>query len=243
MTVNPRTANPQPIPDLPIGVENALETLRAGPAAIRGPLDRYRATVAEQSLAVSHDPDLTSEGMSNRIQQIKERAGQAAAAELTAVRAGLDAALEVARKNLERRWPEPQTGVEAMLNRQAAWARSRSLLESGFGPTNLLAETTDLETLFVLQEELPTWMRANGDRVRGRNVTEAMVNRRIAELSGEYASGALAAACQADEERMYCEPLLKHAAGEVGGLIDRSGQMTAAIAANAARQQAAAHWR
>lgn len=234
--------NPEPIAGLPSTVESALETLHAGPAAIRGPLESYRATVAEQSLAASHDANLTEQGRDNRMRQIREQAGQAAAAALTAVRAQLDASHDVVRRNMEKQWPHPQGGVEAMLSRQAAWARSRSLLESGLGAAQLLGETTDLETLFALQEELPTWLRANTDRTKGRGVTEAMVNRRIAEVSGEYASAALAAACRADEYRMYCEPLLKHAAGEVTGLIDRSAAMAAAIAANAARDRAAAAW-
>lgn len=232
--------NPPPIPGLRPAAQSALDELRAGPEAIRAPLLHYRTTVDEQSLAMSHDPDLTEQGRANRMRQIREQAGQQAGAELETVRAALDDAHAVVRRSLERRWPSPETGVEAMLNRQAAWARSRSLLESGVSAAALLAETTEMETLFALREELPTWGRANIDR--GRPASTLTVDRRIAELTGDFATAGIEAMCQAGAARAYCEPLLKHAAAEVTGIADRNAALRAAVEANAARDRAAADW-
>jgi hypothetical protein len=230
------TVNAAPIAGLPAPVQNALDNLRDGPRQIRAVLDDYRQRVADESLQASHDTGLTSEGRERRMAAIREQAGQQAGAALDRVRASLDADHERVRRNLERNWPSPASGLEALLTRQAAWARSRSLLESSLGPRELLAETTDIEQLHSLREELPTWLRANTGRVRGR-VTTHMIDERLAEVSGEHASAALTAAQAADAERAACEPLLKAVGAEVRNLADRSAFMNAAIAAEMERQR------
>lgn len=230
--------NPQPIPGLPDRVQAAIDELRAGPQAIHQLLMTYRRTVDEQSLAVSHDAHLSAEGKAARIQQIKEAAAQRAGTELEALRGSLDTAQQVARRNLERRWPSPQPGLEGLLTRQAAWARYRPLLENGTAPADLIAEITDVETLFALREELPLWLRANSDKLNARPLSTHVIDQRIAELVGDFASANLEGALQADAERAYCEPLLQNAAAQVGTLQNQSdlgSAMTARMNAEAAR--------
>jgi hypothetical protein len=228
----------KPLPDgLPGVITTALENLRNGSTQIRQVIDTYRATVAEQVTAVSHDPNLTEQGRDARVQEIRRQAGEQAATDLQRVREALDSDHETVLQYLQRKWPAPASGVEALLSRQAAWARMRSLLEAGMGPQNLIEETTDIESLWALREELPTWQRANAGRMNDRGGSTEMIDRRIADLTGDFASAALDAAIDSDACRAYCEPLLNHAANEVRGLVDRSAALAAAIAAEQARQK------
>jgi hypothetical protein len=230
----------KPMPDgLPGLVTGALQDLRDGSAQIRQVLETYRSTVAEQSLAVSHDETLSSVGRDARMAEIRQQAGDRAAVDLQRVREGLDSDQATVRRNFERKWPAPEAGLEPLMRRQAAWARMRSLLEAGMGPKNLIEETTDVESLHALREELPTWQRANAGRINGPSGSTELIDRRIADLSGDFASGALEAATEADANRAYCEPLLNHAANEVRGLVDRSLAVAVAttLAAEQARQQ------
>lgn len=232
--------NPEPIPGLPIGAQSALDRLRAAPVDIRAVVDGYRETVYEQSLQVSHDTGLNEAGRAARMRQIREQAGQRAASDLAVIRPRLDEDLATVRRNLERRWPSPAAGLEALMARQASWSRSRSLLEAGVGPAALVDELTDVEALFALREELPMWQRANGPRLQSRPVPVTVVDQRIAALSGDYASAALEGVRQAEAARAYCEPLLKHAEREVGGMIDLASTLDAAVSANIARQRSLA---
>lgn len=229
--------NPGPIPGLPNRIQDILDTQRAASGEARQVLDRYIETVNKRQGEMARDQGLTPEGRQRAMATARRTAGEKAAAELDEVRARADEAHTAVRHYLERHWPKPAAGVEAMLNRQAAWARSRSLLESrAVNARQLLDETDDIETLHALHEELPAWMRANASWA-GARVNTRIIDERLAEVTGERTPAALQASIQADAERAAQEPMLRTIMGVVKGELARAAITTAAYEGQEARQR------
>lgn len=151
-----------PMPTPGRRIHNALQTLNGIGPRLRALKVQHSAAVGKIRDEVGHDPKLTAEG---RHQVLRERiaaAGERGLAELLVLKAETERAQNDIAEAIEANWPKPTPGVEGMLARQAAWARSRSLLESGISVSALIGETDNLETLFALREELPTWVRTRG---------------------------------------------------------------------------------
>lgn len=233
----------------------AGQRVHAGLAVLTAVLPELRAIrrgYAEQISAaqreVNADPGLNATGREARLTELTEQIRAEWLPRLEAVQSGTTRAAEVVEKAVAERWPTPATGVEAMLGRQAAWARARSLLElSNRSGTDLLGgqsanlsipallrETTDVETLHALREELPTWARTRGLQAdTAATITDA-VDLRLAEVASNSTID-LTARLRARAEVAGITPMVQQTQAELQG-IRRDG-LAAAMASRVNRQQ------
>ncbi|MFI0134746.1 hypothetical protein [Streptomyces luteogriseus] len=219
-------------------ITRALETLNGAAAELRDLQARHQNAVAEARLNISKDRNLTEEGRANRLRETTAALGEQNLAALKALRARIEAAQNAITNVVESAWPKPAAGVEGMLGRQAAWARSRSLLEGGIAVADVIQEATDTETLYALRDELPTWVRARGGNSEVMEQVRARIDQRIARLASDAAAVDLTAKYEARAIVAGLGPLLDHAEAVVSGQRPADTALGAAVAGRMARQVA-----
>jgi hypothetical protein len=187
---------------------------------------------------VSQDPNLTAEGRQARLRERSAKAGKTAQAAIRTLRDDVQRAVITITDVVSANWPKPTGGVEGLMIRQAAWARTKPLLDNGVTASQIIAEETDTETLFVLVEELPAWARiqgANADTMR--RLTEAC-ELRIAQLEGASSEADLTALFEARVIAQALDPLLVQAENEALGHAEFGSGLHSAIVAALTRQTA-----
>jgi hypothetical protein len=143
------------------------------------------------------------------------------AARLGLITTNLDNQYQAIRDASMAAQPAPGTGVEALLTRQAWWARTRELLNAGVPIGSVIAQATDPEQLHSLVEELPTAAQTGvitGDPDR----VEALLTRRLAQLAGPDAVQALDDLGDAAASLDVLRPILAEAAHHIGATDYRS---------------------
>lgn len=215
-------------------VATHLQTLTGAAAELRALTMAHAARISAIRTEVSHDPNLTAEGRQNQLRERTAAACEQGRATLEGLKARVATAERLLGEAIEARWPKPMTGVEGMLSRQAAWARSRSLLESGLSVSALLAETDDLETLFALREELPTWVRTRGaDADHVEQVLER-IELRMGKIGTKNGQGEvdLMAKFEARAVMARLRPMLGNAEVEFAGHEVYATRLNAAVASH-----------
>lgn len=223
-------------------VATALQTLNDAGAQLRQLRIQHQANVDEIRRAVSEDPNLTAEGRQNTLRERSAAAGERARVAADSLWKDVEAALQAIADVIERNWPAPAAGVEGMLGRQAAWARARTLLDAGMRPTQVIAETDDVETLYALDEELPTWIRARGATRENAEAIRHRIDLRVAQVASSTdatsptAEVDLMAKFEAAAIVAGLEPIFRQAAAEFAGHSFPSAGQSAAVSAHYARQ-------
>lgn len=220
-------------------VHNGLQVLKGIAARLRDLKVRHQVAREQIRDAVSHDPNLTMEGRQNALHERTSALGERSLAELVALKAEVKQAQDAIAAGIEASWPKPLTGVEGMLGRQASWARCRSLLESAaVSVTGLIAETDDMETLFALREELPSWVRARGADANTVERVLQVVDLRMGKIGTSNARGEadLMAKFEARAIVAELEPLLNASEAEFTGSMGYASGLGAAVASRFARE-------
>lgn len=219
----------------------ALAALQGGPAEVRSLLIDYRNALAGAHSNTAANRNLTPAGMAQAMNDLRaqlqaqyQAQAQGLAARYATATRTLDAAAEAA-------VPDPQTGVEAMLARQAAWQRARTLLDANIPADQLVREATDPEELWMLHDEVPTYLRAKGMAEDAMRYFWVCEQRQWAELADTaQGEGDILADMAAVPYEAYLEPLVAHMLAETAGQAAPGGYMEAGIRAELARQQAQA---
>lgn len=213
-----------------------LESLRKAPAQLRDILGQHRTTLDAGRRAIDENTDLTKDGRAKYKATLQANAGNQTWAAVAAVRQRVEAAHSALMAQADRTRPQPVAGVEGMLGRQAAWARSRSLLDAGMAPHKLIGETTDPETLHALADELPTYLRSKGTDIATAQAIGQPIADRMAEIAGEPHRSAHLSAREAQVHMAGLTHELGNAEAVANG---RGGDIASAVAAQIARQRAA----
>lgn len=197
-------------------------TVRNADEAVHDLLIRYRAASAEARTAAMADDSLHDEARTAAISDAVAALRQQYGAELAGIDGGVRRAVDALKAAFDRQLPKPQTGVEALLTRQAWFARAQTLLKSNLKIRDVINTATDPEMLFALRDELPT-MVASGqvDFQGGLPTGLTQINARLARLSGQPAVDAMEAADDAQEGLNVLEPVLQRAANEIGATDHR----------------------
>jgi predicted GIY-YIG superfamily endonuclease len=77
----------------------------------------------------------------------------------------------------------PAAGVEALLGRQAHWCRTRTLLDAGISPEEVIAEAQDPEMLHSMIEELPIYLRSKGAQQEEAQAVVPALYERLVEIT------------------------------------------------------------
>lgn len=215
-------------------VTSSLQTLNDAAAQLRALTIQHAARIEAIRAEVSRDPDLTAEGRQNRLRERTAAACEQGRADLEGLKARVSVAERMIGEAIEARWPKPASGVEGMLGRQAAWARARSLLEAGLSVSALLAETDDIETLFALREELPTWVRTRGADAEHVEQVLQRIDLRMGKIGTKNSQGEvdLMAKFEARAIVARLEPLLANSEVEFAGHEVYASRLVAAVASH-----------
>ncbi|MGO1054514.1 hypothetical protein [Crossiella sp. CA198] len=214
----------------------ALQTLNDASGELRTLRMEHSKAVSEARLAVSHDPNLSAEGRANALLERTAAVGERFMRSLTELKDNVDSAYSTIVRTIEKSWPTPAAGVEGMLGRQAAWARSRSLLDGGIRPGQVIEETTDVETLFALREELPTWLRSKGADLSAAEAATHHIDAQISRVASDPSIVDLSAKFEARTILAALQPMLDHTEAEFTGRGTPAAGIHAAVAAQLARQ-------
>jgi hypothetical protein len=221
-----------------MSLSGALGILRTAPTDVRAVLEHHRAVLLDGRTAIERDETLNDNGRDVRRAELREQtnAGTArAAAELRAAVLEAHASL-TARARAKR--PTPATGVEALMARQIRWNRVREMLDADVPLDEVIAETTDPETLHALAEELPSYLRIKGHDASAATVIGRAVDDQLAHVAGGKALEAHIAAREAEALMGQVAPLLDQM-DAVGAGADVGGAVIGAIRAEAAAPAAA----
>lgn len=226
-------------------VTASLQVLNDAPGRLRQLRTGYQDAVQEARRTVSHDPDLSAEGRQKQLRDRTAATGATWKAKLDELRDEIVSAESAIDTAVEASWPKPASGVEAMLTRQAAWARSRALLDTTASGSRsiagrldeLISETTNVETLHALREELPTWARVQGMSTDNADTVEMVVDRQIAKVT-KGSDVDLTAKLNAKALIASLNPMLDQADAEMAGNSTPAAGMRAAIASHSARTMA-----
>lgn len=237
-----RRTSPFSVLNRPVGptpsatVTDALEQLTNAGARLRELRQQHWDAVQRIRREVSANTNLSAEGKQAALRERTTAAGQSAYADLRGLREQIERAEQSIVDTVERQWPKPMPGVEGLLSRQAAWARSRSLLEAGMKVSTVISETTDVETLLSLRDELPTWVRARG----ANPATIDRVLQRIDAQMAKVASGTtevdLMARFEARALVAGLQPVLDLSEAEALGHTPFGNSLHAAVAGDIARR-------
>lgn len=209
-------------------------------AQARDLLTRYRAATSEASRRIGADGRLSTEGKADALRTALAGVRQTFGTEIADLIAQVNGAVEALQRTAAALLPKPQPGVEGLLGRQAWWARTRSLLDAGVRPQDVIASTHDFEQLFSLREELPTAIQAGITTCPGgADAALLVVDRRLAELMSPAALKAHDDARTAEVAAAGVMPNLQYASVEVTGQAPEGGGLTSAVAGQLARQFAA----
>jgi hypothetical protein len=111
--------------------------------------------------------------------------------------------------------PTPAPGVEAILTRQAWWARTRDLLASGIPIRSVIANATDPEQLHSIAEEAPTAVQTRELDGPLDQLVDAIA-RRLAILAGPDAVAALDDLITAAASMDVLRPVITEAGHHIG---------------------------
>lgn len=202
----------------------ALDILRTAPTDVRAILEHHRTVMRDGREQIARDETLNPTGRDIRLAELREQtnAGTAqAAAELRAAVAEAHASL-TARAHAKR--PAPATGLEALTGRQIRWHRVKEMLDADVPLDEVIAETTDPETLHALAEELPSYLRIKGHDASAATAIGRAVDDQLAHAAGGKTLEAHIAAREAELLMTQVAPLLDQtdavgAGAEVGGAV------------------------
>jgi hypothetical protein len=198
-------------------------TVRDADAAVHDLLDRYRADCAEARNRIMANNAMPSDSRATAINEAVAALRQQYAAELD----GIDTSVRGQVTSLQTRatglLPTPAAGVEALLTRQAWFARIMTLLNSGWTFRQVVDSARDPEMLHALADELPTMFDSNQVSLQGGLPTgQKMIANQLARLAGPSAVAAMAAADDAGEGLAVLEPSLTQARHEIGATDHRT---------------------
>jgi hypothetical protein len=236
-TPDPAAAAGISVAGAPAHLLTAFTVLLVGSSEIRGLLANYRSDVIGAHNTANSSRNLTPEGVAAAKAQaqleITSRYQQLAAAQRTRIETAtrtIDTATAAA-------MPKPTTGVEALLMRQGAWARARTLLDSGIPATQLIGEASAADELVMLSEELPVYLRAKGADADTVANHLARVDLQYAAIVGEPASSVLRLDAVADCYEQALTLLLDGMDVEVSGKAQPGANFSSAVAAGLKFQQ------
>lgn len=196
------------------------------------------------------DPDLTPDAQARRREELVRTARQQAGAYLTRTTAQVDQAAAMIRRVADRavnkEAADPSARLLAETRQARAWERARSLLEAG-RPVPEVIEGADLDTLYELRTELPTYLATKTVRPPGLDAagyTDIPPDRLLhtidraltAKLPPEQAA-AVRARLDLDELEPGLRELLAGLRREVEGTADSNNGMYTAIAVRLADQR------
>lgn len=202
----------------------ALEILRTAPTDVRAILENHRAVMRAGRDEIQRDETLNPTGREVRTRELRERVNTDTARAAAALRDAISEAQQSVAEHARAKRPAPATGLEALTGRQIRWHRVREMLDADVPLDEVIATTTDPETLHALAEELPSYLR-----IKGVNATAAAdiardVDDQLAHAVGGKTLAAHVAAREAEALAAQVGPLLDQvtAVGEgapVGGAI------------------------
>jgi hypothetical protein len=196
------------------------------------------------------DPDLTPDAQARRREELVSTARQHAGAYLTRTEAQVDQAAAMIRRVADRALNKEAGDPSAQLlteTRQArAWERALSLLEAG-RPIGEVIDGADLDTLYGLRAELPTYLATQTSRPPGLDAAghteippDMLLHTIDRALTGKLPAkqaAALRARLDLDELEPGLRELLAGIRREVEGTAENSNGMYTAIAVRLADQQ------
>lgn len=207
-----------------------LEILNGAGARLRALRVAHQEQLEEARNRYNNDPNLTAEGRQEALRERTQAVGVQSMRAFAAFKSEVETAHNTINTAVESAWPKPAAGVEAMLARQASWSRMRSLLEEkAVKPDQLVDETTDLEQLHALTEELPTYVRAKG--LGSPEQIGYHLDLRMAQLASGPSTVDLAARYEANSLAAALEALYPHVESEFTGGATPAQGIAAAVAA------------
>lgn len=169
---------------------------------------------------ISANRELSDEGRQKTLQREWTKLRDQSMTELASIRSDMKQSVERITAAVDARLPQPQSGVEGLLQRQAAWQRVKQLLDSGTVqlPSQLIKQTTDVETLWALTDELPTWARSHGTPQDGADRLKLQAVAQIARVAGvDELAGDFEARQEAEAEVARLTPMLDLAEADFSG--------------------------
>lgn len=197
------------------------------------------------------DPGLNADGLSARRAEMVATARQAAGPQLAALRADATREAATLAERAAGLLPRLGTDADSTARTAAKWAQVSMILAAGKPLRDVLA-TADVATALAIREYGPSWQEAQSYRAPslGGSMTGPVVpdhgplhrsiDARLAELTGEDATNALAAAREAAAVAAGVEVTGRHLAGVLAGTPTGTNALTASIEAHFAEQAARA---
>jgi hypothetical protein len=221
----------------PTRLLTALTVLFVGPAEIRGLLAAYRSEIMGSHNNATGNRNLTDEGI--RATKAADAARISAHYQQLAAtqRARINSATNTIDTATAAAMPKPTAGVEALLMRQGAWARTRSMLDAGISPHQLISEAANADTLVMLAEELPAYLRIGGADADTVTAYLSAVDLQYASIVGEPAASVLRLDAVADCYEQALAILLDGMDVEVSGKAQPGVGFSSAVAAGLLFQQ------
>lgn len=232
--------------DANTAVHRLTETRKTDLAALR-----RRLSDALTAAHTFRDPDLTDEANARRRADMARAAREQAAADLDRIEAQTNQAAALVRTVADKATAPPSGTAEQLLaeTRQArAWDRARSLLDAGRTAQDVI-KGADLDTLYALRAELPTYLAARHIKpqgLAGAEFTEPdparvvhTVERALADRMPAEQGAALRARLDLDSLEPGLRETLAGLRREVDGTADPGNALRSAVAARLADQQAA----
>jgi hypothetical protein len=222
----------------PAGLTAALQSLQGASGEILRLEAAHRNAIADVERQAVADPNLSEEGRRATVAAAAQRTVTSDVAALDAISARITAAATTIDSAAGRAMPAPAPGVEALMQRQVAWARARSLLDSGVPADQLIDEATDPEQLAMLREELPTWARTQGAGPDVAARLDVAIACRYAAIATNPAdAAAINIDMQADGYEKALAIRLRAAAAVVGSTRAMAADIGSAMLAEATFQQ------
>ncbi|MFG2021099.1 hypothetical protein [Actinomadura geliboluensis] len=205
-------------------LDGALQILRGAPADVRAILENHRAVMLAGREEIRRDETLNPTGREVRTRELRERVNATTAQAAAVLRDAITEARESVAAHARAKRPAPATGLEALTGRQIRWHRVREMLKADVPLDEIIATTTDPETLHALAEELPSYLRIKGVNAQAAADIARDVDDQLAHAVGGKTLAAHVAAREAETLAAQVAPLLDQvtAVGEgapVGGAI------------------------
>jgi excisionase family DNA binding protein len=206
---------------------------------IRPALTELQRDYTAQATAAANliDPNLTLQGLQERRQELQQAAREVLGEMAGDIRTGLGTDVQVLVDYAQLLRP-PLTADSVRQTR--LWDRTRALLESGRTLDTVLRTIDDTDTLLVLHDELPAWLRAQTTAPRGLDAAGweepdvdqalARVDARLAEIAGGDIREAMQWGREALALQAELNPMLDHLEQVANNTATSSGGLQAAIA-------------
>lgn len=221
----------------PANLTAALQTLQDASGEILKLEAAHRNAIADVERQAVDDPNLSEEGRRATVLAAAQRVVTRDTAALNAIAARIASASATIDSAADRAMPAPVAGVEALMQRQVAWSRARSLLDSGVPADQLIDEAVDPEQLAMLREELPTWARTQGAGPDIAARLDVAISCRYADIASPADAAAINLDLQSDPYEATLAVRLRAAAAVVGSTRAMAADMGNAMQAEAVFQQ------